>query len=622
MGKEIVEIREKIWGIIGGLVVFFAILLIYNYIDMREETLFPGCFLAWLLLIRDVYFRLYRNVQKGKIFDEYLLIFLATLGAFLAGKYTEAVLVTLFFQIGKLLELLALEKSKQSIEEFMDIKPEYANRKVGNQIITVEPQNLKVGQIIVINPGDRIPVDAKVTAGTSTIDTKALTGEAMPVEVGKDDMLYSGSVNLEGVLEAKVVKAYKNSTVARILELVEKANEKKSENEYFVDRFTKYYTPVVMLLALMTMLVPPLTFAHNEVHTWFYRGLIVLVTAVPCGLIVSVPLAMFGGLGAAARQGIVIKGYKFLEDLAKVDTFVFDKTGTLTEGVFVVSEVVPRTLSEKDMIQMMAYAEAYSNHPIAHSLREAYGKTIYWNQVKNVQEFSGYGVRAAVMGHDVLVGNAKFLANQGIACMKVKEAGTAVHMAVDGSYEGYVLITDMLRPDTKDMIDELKKQHMLLVMLTGDSKKTAKAIGKELGMDYVFYELLPEDKVEQLEEFIAISQSEDKLAFVGDGLNDAPVLARADIGIAMGGLGSDAAIEAADIVLMEDEPYRIIDAIRIAKETLRVVRQNVWFAIFLKAILLVLATVGLVTMRIAVIADMAVLLINVVNSYWVLKFSE
>lgn len=622
MGNEgINEIREKIFGIAGG-AVLFVLTVVMQTLGCSENAITAGCFFAYVVAIRDVYLRVYRNVRKLKIFDEHFLIFISTIGAFLVGKYFEAVFVTLFFQIGKLLELFALERSKRSIAQFMDIKPQYANRKVGNQVITTEPQNLKVGQIILINPGDRIPVDAKVSVGSSMIDEKALTGEAMPREVHVGDTLYSGSINLEGVLEAKVTKAYQSSTVSRILDLVEKANEKKSENEYFVDKFTKYYTPIVMILAFLVMIVPPMTFAGDDLHTWVYRGLIVLVTAIPCGLIVSVPLAMFGGLGSAARQGILIKGYNFLEDLAKVDTFVFDKTGTLTEGVFVVSEIYPRSLSEDEMIRLMACAEAYSNHPIAHSLKEAYGKTIYWQHVKNVQEYSGYGVSATVQGREVLVGNSRFLANNGIATLKTKNPGTAVHLAVDGSYEGYVLITDRLRVDTADTIAELKKQQTLLVMLTGDNKKTAKAIGRELGMDYVFAELLPEDKVEQLEEFMAIGQDEEKLAFVGDGLNDAPVLARADIGIAMGGLGSDAAIEAADIVLMEDEPYRIIDAIRIAKETVRVVKQNMHFAVGIKIILLALATVGLVTMRTAIIADMAVLVINLLNSYWVLKFSE
>lgn len=616
------EIKWKFMGNTAGLILFLVTWFVLRNLNLAEEALLAGYLAAYVPASLDIYAVVFQNIKKLKIFDEYCLILLAAVGAFLVGKYAEAVVVTLFFQTGKLLELAALERSKRSVAQFMDLKPEYATRKVRGKEFRIDPKLLKIGHVIVVEPGERIPVDAVVTSGSSTIDTKALTGESMPREVKTGDVLYSGSINLTGLLEARVSREYENSTAARIMELVEQANAKKSQNEYFVEKFTKYYTPVVLLMAFLIMIVPPMTFAPGELHKWVYRGLILLVTAIPSGLVLSVPLAFFGGLGSAARQGILIKGYNFLESLAAVDTFVFDKTGTLTQGIFSVSEIRPRRMEEEQMLKIMAYAEAHSNHPIAFSLREAYGKPVDKRKVKKVREYSGFGVRAVVDGQVVLVGNARFLNQNNVFCKKQEHPGTAVHLAVDGTYEGYILITDVLREDAAETMKALRKQQMLLVMLTGDHENTAELIGKQLKMDAVYANLLPEEKVEQLEEYMGSEKSEDRLAFVGDGLNDAPVLSRADIGIAMGGLGSDAAIEAADIVLMEDELYRIIYALRIAKATVRAVRQNVFFAIGMKVLLLALAFFGLITMQRAILADMAVLLINLLNSYWILEYSE
>lgn len=614
------DVKYKAFEAGAGIILFACTFFALNY--LTESELLIWYLAAYIPASIDIYIKVVSNIRHLKIFNEHFLIVLATIGAFLVGEFAEAVAVMLFFQIGELLELLSLERSKRAITEFMDIRPEYANWKLGDKEFVVEPSHLKIDHIIIIKPGERIPVDAIVISGNSTIDTKALTGEAMPQEVVEGDVLYSGSINLTGVLEARVFREYVDSTATRILDLVEEANAKKGENERFVDKFTVIYTPLVMLLAFAVMIIPSVTFAQDQVHTWVYRGLIVLVTAIPCGLMLSVPLAFFGGIGSAARQGILIKGCNYLEDLAKVDTFVFDKTGTLTKGVFAVSEIRPRKITNEKMLEVVAYAEAYSNHPIAFSLRKAYGEQIDRKKVELVREYSGFGVQAMIEGKEVLVGNAKFLSEHQIYHQKPDHSGTAVHLAIDHVYEGYILISDILREDTIETLAELKRDQKVLVMLTGDNEKAAQSMGKRLNIDYVYANLLPGDKVAKLEEFIESEMGEDKLAFVGDGLNDAPVLARADIGIAMGGLGSDAAIEAADIVLMEDEPYRIITALNIAKETIHIVKQNIAFAIGIKLILLGLAAVGFVTMRNAIVADMGVLIINLLNSYWVLKYLE
>lgn len=611
-------------GIVTGIgaVLFVAVFFLNRALGFADQVLLICYLAAYIPTAFSAYRTVIKHIKEWKIFDEHFLIVLATIGAFLVGEYAEAEAVMLFFQLGKFLEAVSLEKSKRSIEKYMDIKPTYANRIVRGKEFQIDPKHLKIGHVIVIKPGERIPVDAVVTSGNSTIDTKALTGEAVPRAVKTGDKLYSGSINLTGALEARVAKEYQDSTVAKILDLVEKASERKGEHETFAERFTKWYTPIVTLLAFAVMLIPAFTFAKDDLYPWIYRGLIVLVAALPCGLMVSVPLAFFGGISSAARQGILIKGVGLLEDLTKVDTFVFDKTGTLTEGQFSVAEICPRRMGPEELLEKIAYAESYSNHPIAYSLREAYEKPLEKKRLKWVREFAGYGVKATLDGQEVLVGNQKFLNQNQIFCPKTGKSGTGVHLAVDGEYEGYILIRDELREDTSDTIRELRKRQMSLVMLTGDNEQVAKEIGRKLKIDYIYANLLPEDKVEQVEEFLESEMGEEKLACVGDGLNDAPVLARADIGIAMGGLGSDAAIEAADIVLMEDEPYQIITALNIARETVRAVKQNMFFAIGIKVILLILAAIGYVSMKNAIIADMAVMILTLLNSFWTIRYSE
>ena len=460
-----------------------------------------------------------------------------------------------------------------------------------------------------------------MTAGSGTVDEKALTGEAEPRTVEPGDQLFSGSINLNGVLEAEVVKLYSDSTASRIMELVENANARKSERVLFADRFTKYYTPIVILIALLTVLLPPMMFAENR-NEWIYRGLIILVAACPCGLMVSVPLAFLGGIGAASRQGVLFKGAAFLEILPSVDTFVFDKTGTLTEGVFHVTEIVPCGCTEEELLEKAVLGETGSMHPIAVSLRNAYGKEADRSRVKDVEDYPGYGLRAEIDGKTVYIGNSRLMRHQGLTYQPAEGAGTAVHVSVEGNYAGYILISDVVREDAGGLIKWLHRHGLGTVMLTGDNERTAEKVAKQLGIESVCAELMPEDKVEQVEEFMESQTEGEKVAFVGDGINDAPVLARADIGIAMGGLGADAALEAADIILMEDEPSRIINAIRIAKATLRSVNQNLIFAIGMKVLLILLAFLGYVTMQNAILADMAVMLINILNSFWMLKYPE
>lgn len=616
------EVKFKIMEV--GLGFLFFVFALYaethwNISALQQNILFV---IAYLVLVLDVAIMVVKHFIKRKFFDEFFLMLLATVGAFLIGRYAEAVTVMLFFQVGKLLEILSLERSKRSIAKFMDIKPSYANLKVGIEERQVEPKELSIGNVIFIKPGEKVPVDCTVTNGESTVDTKALTGEAMPREVKIGTKLFSGSINLTGMVEARVDKEYQDSTVTRILELVEHANQEKSHQEDMVEKLTRYYTPIVTLLAFAVMFLPVLTFAKEEPSVWLYRGLIVLVTACPCGLLISVPLALFGGIGAASRQGILIKATSLLEEINRVDTFVFDKTGTLTEGEFSVTEIKPLHMTEEELLELTVYAEAHSSHPIAISLKDAYHKELDLSRVKEVKEYSGFGIQTTIDDRSVLVGSAQFMNQNNIFYHKVKKAGTAVHVAINGSYEGYILISDCLRMDAVETMERLKRRQLTLVMFTGDNEVSAEQTARSLGIDYVYADLLPENKVELLEEYMESKMDEEKLVFVGDGLNDAPVLARADIGVAMGGLGSDAAIEAADIVLMEDEPSKLLNLLKIARETIRVVKQNILFAMGIKVVLLILATLGFVSMRTAIIADMAVLILNLLNSYWVLQYPE
>ena len=551
-------------------------------------------------------------------YSDSILILIASAGAMIVGYYKEAVGAILFFQLGKLAEVFSVSKTKKAIAQYIDIRPEYAHVKLGGSIIDVESGYLEPRQIIVIKPGEKIPVDAVVTQGSGLVDMKALTGESVPKEVRIGDRLYSGTINQNSMLEARVSKVFEESTASRIVKLVESVGERKSETEKFADKFIRVYTPVVTLMGILVMLLPPMMAAGQDPDTWIYRGLIFLVAACPFGLLVSVPLAFLGGIGAATRQGILIKGSNYLEALAKTDTFVFDKTGTLTEGFFKVQEICPRGMKARELLDLMAHAEAFSTHPIAVSLRKSYGRKLDMQRVTGIEVSSGFGVKATVDGRKVLVGSDRYLNQEGIFCKKIPGPGTQVHVAVDDSYAGYALIADVLRADAKQTVQWMSRHQIETVILTGDNEEAAESTARQLGITHVYANLMPENKVDLLEEFMGGEMEGEKLAFVGDGINDAPVLARADVGIAMGGLGADAALEAADIVLMEDEPYKIVRAIRISRETIRSVNQNFVFAMMMKVLLLILAFVGLISMRRAIVADIGVMLLGILNSFWIL----
>lgn len=614
------EIKRKCIEIGIGTLLYINALFSVRHWEISGRTQMLLFLLPYLILSLGIFWDILKELKKLYIFNENLLIIIATVGAFAIGRYTEAVGAILFFQLGKAVEVVSLIRSRKSIARFIDIRPEYANRKVQGSEQRVHPRELGLRHIIIIKPGEKIPVDAVVTQGSSLVDMKALTGEAEPGEVKIGDRLYSGSINISGVLEARVARMYDDSTASRIMDLVENANNNKAQSENFVDKFTKYYTPAVTLLGLLVMLLPPMMMSGDNQEEWLYRGLVFLVAACPCGLLVSVPLAFLGGIGAASRQGVLVKGSYFLEALSKTETFVFDKTGTLTEGVFRVKGIYPKHMEKSEFLELTAYGEAYCNHPIAVSLREAYGKGINAGRVESIKEYSGFGVCAQIDGRQIYIGNSKFMNQQGLFYQPVHGIGTAVHVAVDGQYEGYILITDIIRPDVKWMLRWMQKHQLEVVMLTGDNQDVAESVAKQLGISYVYANLMPEEKVEQVREFMESQQEEEKVAVVGDGINDAPVLALADIGIAMGGLGADAALEAADVILMKDEPSRIVNAIKISKGTIRAVKQNLVFAIGMKAILLFMAVFGYMTMQNAIIADIAVMMINVLNSFWVLKY--
>lgn len=634
------EAKTKGIEIGAGVILYVTAWGVTSYYTVSRNVEIVLFLLPYVVLSVTTYWDLVSMLIRKQFPDENLLMVIATAGAFCIGRHHEAVAAMLFYQVGKFIEEISLSRSRKSITEYIDIRPEYANLKVGrNEEKIVPPQELKLRQVIVIRPGEKIPVDVVVTLGTGTVDMKALTGESTPKAVKPGDRLYSGSINLNSVLEARVVRLYDDSTAEKIMRLVEDAGEKKAENIRFADKFTRLYTPIVILLALLTVILPPMIF-DGERQEWVYRGLILLVAACPCGLMVSIPMAFLGGIGSASRQGVLIKGGALLEKLTQVDTYVFDKTGTLTEGVFHVKEIVPEKMEAGKLLQLAALTEMYSTHPIAVSLRDAYEKQIKEKaangkqadkkqegqpeaaKVRGIEEIPGYGVKAYINDHEVYVGNARLMNRQGVFYQPVRDAGTAVHVSVDGEYAGYILISDIIRPDAGKLMKWLRKRELSTVMLTGDNERVAEAVASRLKIESVYAELMPEDKVDLLEEFRENQMEGEMVAFVGDGINDAPVLARADIGIAMGGLGADAALEAADIILMEDEPSRIINAVRIAKATLRSVRQNMVFAIGMKVILIVLAFFGLVTMQNAIVADMGVMLINILNSFWMMKYPE
>ena len=568
----------------------------------------------------DVLWRAVRNIAHGQVFDENFLMALATVGALAIGEYPEAVFVMLFYQVGELFQSYAVDQSRKSITALMDIRPDYANMEgPDGQLEQVDPEDVAVGDTIVIKAGERIPLDGVVLEGSSTVDTAALTGESLPRQVESGDDVISGCVNLSGLLKVRVTKAFEESTVAKILDLVENSASKKAKAENFITKFARYYTPIVVLAAVALALLPPLFTSIQWVDS-IQRALNFLVVSCPCALVISVPLSFFGGIGGASKDGILVKGGNYLEVLAKTEIVVFDKTGTLTRGVFNVTAIHPDHCDQGQLLELAALAECWSDHPISRSLKEAYGREMDSARVSNVEEVAGRGVKAVVDGHTICAGNDKLMEDIGVSWHPCHRVGTTVHVASDGVYLGHIVISDEVKPDAKEAVAALKAAGVRkTVMLTGDAQTVGEDVAKQLGLDEVHTQLLPADKVERVEKLLKEVSPKGALAFVGDGINDAPVLSRADIGIAMGGLGSDAAIEAADIVLMDDKPSKIAHAIRIARRTLSIVRQNIVFALAVKLLVLVLSAVGLVSMWAAVFADVGVSVIAILNAMRALR---
>ena len=605
--------KKRLWRIIIGAAVLATAVLL----NLNNEWLQIALFIiSYIIVGGDVVKRAVKNIFKGQVFDENFLMSIATIGAFFIGEYPEGVAVMLFYQVGELFQSYAVGKSRKSIASLMDIRPDYANVKKGDELVKVDPDEVQIGDIIVIKAGEKIPLDGKVIEGSSMIDTSALTGESVPreVEVGSD--ILSGCININGVITAEVTKEFGESTVSKILDLVENASSKKSNSEQFITKFARYYTPVVVIIAVFLAIIPPLVIDGATFSDWIYRALAFLVVSCPCALVISIPLSFFGGIGGASKKGVLVKGSNYLEALAETEIVVFDKTGTLTKGVFNVQEIHPEGVSKEELLELTAHAESYSNHPISLSLKRAYSKEIDNGRISDVEEISGHGVIATVDGKKVMAGNIKLMKMMDIPYFKGELIGTIVHVAVNNKYIGYIVIADEVKEDSAQAIKELKAANIKqTVMLTGDNKSIGSKVAKELGLDKVYAELLPADKVEKLEELFSQKSKKGKLAFVGDGINDAPVLTRADIGIAMGGLGSDAAIEAADVVIMTDEPSKIATAMKISKKTLKIAHQNIVFAIVIKIIVLILSAFGIATMWAAIFADVGVTIIAVLNAF-------
>lgn len=612
--------KKRILRINAGAALLVMAILVDAYQGWPSVILYLA---SYILVGGDIVFRALRNIIRGKIFDENFLMAIATIGAMFISEYTEGIAVMLLYQIGELFQSYAVGKSRRSIAELMDIRPDYANVKREDQIIKVDPDEVKVGDIIVIKAGDRIPLDARVIEGRTLVDTSALTGESIPRELGPGDDILSGCININGLISAEVTKEYDESTVSKILDLVENASSKKSQSEQFITRFARYYTPIVVILALLLALLPPLFIDGAKFGDWIYRALSFLVVSCPCALVISIPLTFFSGIGGASKKGILIKGSNYFEVLAKTEIMAFDKTGTLTKGIFNLSKIVPNKMSEGELLELATYAESYSNHPISKSLIKAYGKEIDKALISDVEEISGHGIKAIVGGKEVLVGNAKLMKDMNIPYYKGELIGTVVHVAVDGHYGGYIVIADEVKADSWQAIKKLKDLKVKqTVMLTGDNKNVGMKVAKELGIDRVYGELLPADKVDKLEELLLQTSDKGKLAYVGDGINDAPVLARADVGIAMGALGQDAAIEAADVVIMTDEPSKIPLAIRISKKILTISNQNIIFAIGVKILILILSALGITNMWVAIFGDVGVTIIAILNSFRALSINK
>ena len=602
------------------IIIAAVLLVILSFLPVDGYLKMALYMVPYLVIGYDILKKAWKGILNKQVFDENFLMAVATIGAIVLGDYKEGVAVMLFYQIGELFQSYAVGKSRRNISELMDIRPDYANVEVDGNLEQVDPDEVEIGTIIVVQPGEKVPIDGIVTEGKSTLNTSALTGESVPRDISVGEEVISGCINLSGVLKIQTTKEFGESTVSKILDLVENSSSKKSKSENFISKFAKYYTPAVCYGALALAILPPLVRmlfmgASPEWGDWIYRALTFLVISCPCALVISIPLSFFAGIGGASNQGVLVKGSNYLETLSQTKYVVFDKTGTMTRGVFEVSGIHHNEMEDAKLLEYAALAECSSSHPISKSLQKAYNKPIDRNRVTDIEEISGHGVVAKVDGITVAAGNEKLMEKLGISYVSCSHVGTIVHLALDGKYAGHILISDVIKPHAKEAIKELKKAGVTkTVMLTGDRKNVADAVASELGIKEVYSELLPADKVAKVEELLANKEEKDKLAFVGDGINDAPVLSRADIGIAMGALGSDAAIEAADIVLMDDDPLKISKAIKIAKKCIRIVYENIYFAIGIKVLCLILGALGIANMWMAIFADVGVMVIAVLNA--------
>ncbi len=601
------------------IIIAAVLIVVFSLLPAEGYLRFVLFMIPYLVIGYDILKKAFKGILNKQVFDENFLMAVATVGAILLGDYSEGVAVMLFYQIGELFQSYAVGKSRRNISELMDIRPDYANIEKDGTLEQVDPDEVEIGTIIVVQPGEKVPIDGVITEGTSTLNTSALTGESLPRDAKAGDEVISGCINMTGLLKIRTTKEFGESTVSKILELVENSSSRKSKSENFISKFAKYYTPAVCYGALALAFIPPIVLLIMGKSAmwgdWIYRALTFLVISCPCALVISIPLSFFAGIGGASNQGILVKGSNYLETLAQTKYVVFDKTGTMTQGVFEVSGIHHNKMPDEKLLEYAALAECSSSHPISKSLQKAYGKPIDRNRVTDIEEISGNGVIAKVDGVSVAAGNTKLMNRLGIAYQDCHHVGTVVHMAIDGKYAGHILISDIIKPHAKEAIAELKKAGISkTVMLTGDSKRVADQVAEELGIQEVYSELLPADKVSRVEELLNQKSEKDKLAFVGDGINDAPVLSRADIGIAMGALGSDAAIEAADIVLMDDDPLKISKAIKIARKCIRIVYENIYFAIGIKILCLILGALGIANMWVAIFADVGVMILAVLNA--------
>ncbi len=613
------KIKKKLIRII----ISFILLVIAFILKLDNVIINDILFIiSYLIVGYDIILKALRNITRGKVFDENFLMTIATIGAFFIGEFPEAVAVMLFYQVGELFQSYAVDKSRKSVASLMDIRQDYANVYRNEEINKVNPNDVNIGEIILIKPGEKIPLDGIVVEGNSLLNTLALTGESMPKSVTKGDEVLSGCINNEGILKVKVTKKFGKSTVSKILDLVENASSRKSKSENFISKFAKYYTPIVVIIAILLALIPPLL-TDTNFKTWLYRALSFLVVSCPCALVISIPLSFFAGIGASSRIGVLVKGSNYLEALANTEIVVCDKTGTLTEGIFEVQKVNPIGYSKEDLLRYTSYAESYSNHPIALSIKEAYGKNINEKLVTKTKELKGKGIIAKVESKEVLVGNEKLMIEYNIDYIKSNDIGTVIYIAIDKTFAGTIIISDKIKEDAYKAVKEFRENNVKkIVMLTGDREEISKNVSEELKLDNYYAELLPQDKVKKLETLMQEKSIDGKLVFIGDGINDAPVLALSDIGVAMGGLGSDAAIEAADIVIMTDEPSKLANAIKISKKTMQIVKENIVFAITVKILVLLLSALGATTLWCAVFADVGVSVIAIINALRILRVKE